>query len=54
MIRDCPNTAVNCFKCGEVGHMAAGCVNRSMVPACGNCDERGHFMRKCPKGKIVR
>ena len=39
---------------GEVEHMAAGCVNRSMVPACGNCDERGHFMRKCPKGKIVR
>ena len=43
------NAIVNCFKCGEAGYMAAGCVNRNMVPAFKNCNERGHFMRVCLK-----
>ena len=47
MLRDCLNDV------GIVLSVAAGCLNRNMVPVCGYCGERGHFMRACPKEKIV-
>ena len=52
MLRDCPIEGVNCFKCGEAGHMTAECMKRNMIPACGNCGEKGHFIRPCSKREL--
>ncbi|XP_043468205.1 uncharacterized protein LOC122502296 [Leptopilina heterotoma] len=40
----------NCYRCGESGHLARGCVRTvNDNKACFNCNETGHVARDCNK-----
>eukprot|EP00249_Psilotum_nudum_P021061 c27955_g1_i1 orf=123-1574(+) len=39
-----------CFRCGNVGHMAADCIDEPRKKACYTCGDLGHEGRDCPQG----
>ena len=47
------STAMTCFRCGEEGHLARGCVRSfsSETKFCPRCTKSGHLLQDCPGGK---
>lgn len=44
---NCDRAEVVCKRCGEKGHMVAGCPKPDLRP-CGKCCETGHLAKQCP------
>ncbi len=48
MAKDCRADPVKCYNCGETGHLAKFCHNKTKAKVCFKCGQEGHLARFCP------